>query len=213
MRTSPTSRLRRRRRLLAVATAGLALCIGVSVTSLAAWQQNIHVAADGGDKISSSLLKIELSLDGGTTWTTADITNSNTISFGSNAALLTPGDTVYASVLLRVAANSRPATVTLDGGSVTNTLIGVLRYGARLGVLKSDCNDTSFPTAGSVLVATGSLLTSGGGSPAFTLPAGAPGVAGTAKGVCLAVTLPSGVLSTVGGLDASPVWQFVATSA
>ena len=210
--TSPTAQRRRRRRLLALASAGLALCIGVSVTSLAAWQQSINVVPDSGNRIGSSLLRIELSLDGGTTWTTASVNGNGGLSFGSNASLLTPGDTVYASVLLRAAANSRGADVTLDGGSVTDTLIGVLRYGARIGVLQSQCNRTDFPSVGGVLVATDSLLTSGSSSAAFSLPAGSGGAPGAQVGVCLAVSLPNGVQSTVGGLTASPVWQFVATS-
>jgi hypothetical protein len=210
---SPTVQRRRRRRVLALATAGLALCIGVSVTSLAAWQQSIDVTANGGNKVGSSLLKIELSLDGGGSWTTASVNGNGSLSFGSNASLLTPGDTVYASVLLRAAAGSRGASVTLDGGSVTDSLIGVLRYAAKIGVLSSDCTSTGFPNVGSVLVATGSLLTSGSSSSGFAVPA-APSstVAGTPVGVCLAVSLPSGVASTVGGLNTSPVWQFVATS-
>jgi len=209
---SPTVQRRRRRRLLAVASAGLALCIGVSVTSLAAWQQSLTVAADGGNRIGSSLLKIELSLDGGGSWTSATVNGSGGLSFGSNASLLTPGDTVYASVLLRAATGSRGATVTLDGGSVTDALIGVLRYGARIGIASSSCNATGFPSVGNVLVATGSLLTAGSASSGFQVPAATATAPGASVGICLAVELPSTVQSTLGGLSTSPVWQFVATS-
>lgn len=210
--TSPTVQRRRRRRVLALATAGLALCIGVSVTSLAAWQQNINVTS-GANSIGASLLKIELSLDGGTTWTAVNVSGNNTISFAGNPSLLTPGDSTYASVLLRVAAGSRGANVTLNGGSVSDTLINVLRYSAKIGVTQANCTDSSYPNVGSVLVATNSLLTAGSSSSPFVLTPGSNATTpGDPIGVCLALALPSGVASTIGGLTTSPVWQFNATS-
>ena len=212
--TSPTVQRRRRRRLLAVATAGLALCIGVSVTSLAAWQQSITVAgSDGNGGFGSSLLKIELSLDGGTTWTAATVNANGRLNFGSNASLLTPGDTVYASVLLRAAAGSRGADVTLQGGTVgSDALLGALTYGARLGVVRADCNASSFPSAGQVLVNAGSVL-SAAAPASFSVPTPTTtGQPGAAVGVCLAVSLPSGAYSALGGLTTSPLWRFDATS-
>ena len=210
--TSPTVQRRRRRRVLALATAGLALCIGVSVTSLAAWQQNINVSS-GTNSIGSTLLKIELSLDGGGTWTTATVNSNGNLSFGSNASLLTPGDTVYASVLLRAAAGSRGANVSLSGGTVSDTLINVLTYAARSGIASANCTSSLFSTSGVSLVGPGSALTAGSGGTTFAVPAApSSSTAGTPVGVCLAVSLPSGVASTVGGLTTSPVWQFNATS-
>ena len=201
-----------RRRLLAVATAGLALCIGVSVTSLAAWQQNIQITP-GTNSIGSSLLKIELSLDGGTTWNTATVSSNGSLSFSGSPTLLTPGDTVYASVLLRAAAGSRGANVTLSGGALSDTLINALTYAARSGVPFASCNATSFASAGTTLVNAGSVLTAGSGSTAFGVPAApSSSTAGTPVGVCLGISLPSGVANTVGGLSTSPVWQFNATS-
>jgi hypothetical protein len=211
---SPTVQRRRRRRLLALATAGLALCIGVSVTSLAAWQQTINVAGGSGNGgFGSSLLKIELSLDGGTTWTSATVNANGSLNFGSNASLLTPGDTVYASVLLRAAAGSRAADVTLQGGSVgSDALLGALTYAARLNVLSADCKAVTFSSVGSTLVNLGSSLSSGAPS-SFQVPApAAAGQPGDPVGICLAVSLPNGVASTLGGLTASPVWRFDATS-
>jgi hypothetical protein len=207
--TSPTVQRRRRRRLLAIATAGLALCIGVSVTSLAAWQQNLNVGS-GTNGIGSSLLKIELSTDGGTTWTTASVGSSGTVSFSGSPTLLTPGDTVYASVLLRAGIGSRGANVTLSGGTVSDALINVLTYAAKTGL--ASCDSSSFTGGGVSLVGLGSALTSGSGSTSFAVPAATSTAAGTPVGVCLAVNLPSGVASTVGGLTTSPVWQFNATS-
>jgi hypothetical protein len=210
--TSPTVQRRRRRRVLALATAGLALCIGVSVTSLAAWQQSINVTP-GANAIGSSLLRIELSLDGGTSWNTVNVGSDNTIAFAGNPTLLTPGDTTYASVLLRAAAGSRGANVTLAGGSVSDVLVNVLRYSAKIGVARSDCSDANYPSAGSVLVATNTLLTSGASSAPFVLNPGPDATTpGLGVGVCLAVTLPLGVSPTLGGKAASPAWQFVATS-
>jgi hypothetical protein len=210
--TSPTVQRRRRRRVLALATAGLALCIGVSVTSLAAWQQQINVTP-GANAIGSSLLKIELSLDGGTTWNAVNVGSDNSIAFAGNPTLLTPGDTTYASVLLRVAAGSRGARVTLAGGSLSDVLVNVLRYSAKTGIAKADCNDTSYPSVGSVLVATNTLLTSGASSSPFVLDPGTTSTdAGPSVGICLAVSLPSGVSTALGGKFASPAWQFVATS-
>jgi hypothetical protein len=217
--TSPTVQLRRRRRLLALATAGLALCIGVSVTSLAAWQQNIQVTpGTGSNGIGSSLLKIEISLDGGTHWNAATVDTNGRLAFSTNSALLTPGDTIYASVLLRAARGSRGADVKLSGGAVSDTLITALRYAARTGVLSAQCNKTTLPTltdfmnAGNPLVGLDSVLSSGSGGTTFAVPAAPADTEGTAVGVCLAVTLPSGVPATLGGLTTSPVWQFDATS-
>ncbi|WP_375387472.1 hypothetical protein [uncultured Amnibacterium sp.] len=211
---SPTVARRRRRRLLAVGTAGLALCIGVSVTSLAAWQQNVEIAGgSNGGQLGSSLLKIELSLDGGTTWTAATVSSNGSLNFGSNASLLTPGDTVYASVLLRAAVGSRGADVKLSGGTVgSDVLLGALTYAARTGVVSADCKASTFASVGQTLVSPGSILSAGSGSTAFSVPAATSSAPGTAVGVCLAVSLPSGVASTVGGLTTSPVWRFDATS-
>ena len=175
--TSPTVQRRRRRRVLALATAGLALCIGVSVTSLAAWQQNISVSG-GANSIGSSLLKIELSLDGGTTWTTATVNSNGNLGFSGSPTLLTPGDTVYASVLLRAAAGSRAATVTLSGGAVTGTLVNALTDTARSGVPLLSCNSTSFAGVGTTLVGLGTALTSGSGTTGFSLDAERRGRAG-----------------------------------
>lgn len=213
--TSPTVRLRRRRRLLALASAGLALCVGVSVTSLAAWQQNIEVAGGNGNGglIGSSLLKLELSLDGGNSWNTASVGTNGNLNFGTGASILTPGDTVYASVLLRAAIGSRGATVKLQGGTVSDTLIGALTYAARTGVLSPSCNAVSFSSVGSTLVGLGTALTAGSGSTDFTVPAATSSAPGSAVGICLAVALPSGVSSTLGGLTTSPLWRFDATSA
>lgn len=208
--TSPTVQRRRRRRVLALATAGLALCIGVSVTSLAAWQQNINVTS-GADSIGSSLLKLEISLNG-TDWYTATVNSNGNLSFTGNAALLTPGDTVYAGVLVRAAAGSRGANVTLSGGAVSDTLINVLTYAAKSNVAWGNCNGTSWPSVGSTLVGLGSALTSGSGGTTFSVPAATSGLPGSAVGVCLAITLPVSVPNAVGGLSTSPVWQLNATS-
>ena len=209
--TSPTVQRRRRRRVLALATAGLALCIGVSVTSLAAWQQDIDVTS-GANGIGSSLLKIELSIDGGVNWTTASVSTSGTLSFSGTPTLLTPGDTVYASVLLRAAVGSRGANVALSGGAVTGTLISALTYAAKSNVPFLSCNANSFPNVGTALVNLNSALTSGSNGTTFSLPAATSSAPGTEVGVCLGISLPSGVATTLGGLSTSPVWAFNATS-
>jgi hypothetical protein len=210
--TSPTVQRRRRRRVLALATAGLALCIGISVTSLAAWQQNIEVSG-GSNSIGSSLLSIDLSLDGGAHWSTATVNSNGSLGFSGTPTLLTPGDTVYASVLLRASAGSRGATVKLSGGAVSDTLINALSYTAKSGVPLLSCNSTGFAGVGTTLVGLGTALTSGSGTTGFALdPAPSSTVAGTPVGVCLGITLPSGAANTLGGLSTSPVWQFNATS-
>lgn len=213
--TSPTVQRRRRRRLLAVATAGLALCIGVSVTSLAAWQQNLDLqGGSGGQDLKSSLLQIQLSLDGGSTWSDLGVQSNGSIDFGTNAALLTPGDTVYASVLLRAAAGSRAANVSLTGGSVvSNTLLSVLRYTARVGsaVAPANCQGPDISALGSALTSPGSLLSDGGSQP-FEVPAATANAPGAQVGLCFGVTLPVGVGTLFGNKTASPVWHLVATS-
>lgn len=208
--TSPTVQRRRRRRVLALATAGLALCIGVSVTSLAAWQQQVTIAT-GADGIGSSLLKLEISLDG-TNWSTATVNSNGNLSFTGNAALLTPGDTVYAGLLIRAAKGSRGADVTLKGGAVADALVNVLTYGAKSGVAWGNCTGTAWPSVGDTIVGLGSALTPGTGGTAFRVPAGTSNAAGTPVGVCLAITLPLGVPNVVGGLTTTPAWQFDATS-
>lgn len=210
--TSPTVQRRRRRRLLAIGTAGLALAIGISVTSLAAWQQQINVGT-ANNGIGSSLLSIQLSLDGGTTWTDATVSSNGSIGFDTDASLLTPGDTVYASVLLRAAVGSRGADVTLGGASIAaDVLLGALTYTASAGVTSAQCTTLSHPSVGQVLVATGSALSTGSGGTGFVVPAATANAAGTAVGVCLAVSLPTGVLSSIGGKNATPSWLFSATS-
>ncbi|RIX28279.1 hypothetical protein [Amnibacterium setariae] len=211
--TSPTAQRRRRRRLLALASAGLALCIGVSVTSLAAWQQSVNIAGDRGAGVGSSLLDIELSLDGGGHWTSVTATSTGSLRFDTDASLLTPGDTVYASVLLRAAVNSRGAKVKLNGGSLTSaTLLTVLRYAAKLNIGSADCKRTTFPSVGDVLVGADSLLSTSA-SAAFDVPAPTVvGDPGQPVGLCLAVSLPDTVSTVYGGLKATPVWRLDATS-
>lgn len=207
----------RRRRLLGLASLGLALSVGVGVTSLAAWQQHqvLQGTNDQGNQFTSTFLALQLSLDGGQTWNDLAVsgTGSTSVSFGTGAAALTPGDTVYASVLLRAKPGSRGADLALTGGSVgSNLLLGALTYAARFGVASADCTPVSFSSVGTALVNAGSALT----TPAtrgFRVPA-APvgGGAGTEVGVCLAVALPNGVLPNVGNTSAQPTWQFDATS-
>ncbi len=207
------TRARRRRRALAPLPA--ALTLGISVTSLAAWQQTVNVAgADNlGNPIGSTLLSIELSTDGGTTWTALSSGQNGQLNFGTNARLLAPGDSVYASVLLRAGVGSRGANVVLNGGSVgSDVLLGALTYGARTGVPSASCSAAGYSGAGTTPVGLGSALSSGSGSTAFAVPAATGSAPGTAVGICFALGLPLGVLNSVGGQSTSPVWHFVATS-
>ncbi len=116
-------------------------------------------------------------------------------------------------MLLRASAGSRGATVKLSGGTVSDTLINALSYTAKSGVPLLSCNSTSFTGVGTTLVGLGTALTSGSGTTGFILdPAPSSTVPGDPVGVCLGITLLSGVANTLGGLSTSPVWQFNATS-
>lgn len=203
----------RRRKVRALLAGGLVLGVGAAVT-LAAWTDNVF----GQAEFSAANWNVQGNFDG-TTWDEYDQTPGNpagSFSFSTGFDALSPGDTVYAPVSLRVGTGSTAggdydATVTLNGAvpsDVNAALTPLLTYTVVPNVPRTDCIAKNLVGGGTPIVAAGSALTAPGTS-SLTLPQ-----AGTEVPLCFAVTLPSTVAADQAAGKSTGVltWKFDATA-
>ncbi len=212
------------RRTLALLAGGLVLGVGAGATTLASWTDHESVWGGTGDTsttfggpgggLSSSLFNMQQSVDDGAHYVDSP-TVGGQLTFSTGAAALSPGTTTYAYVLLRTVTGSVGGTVTLGGATIAgdSTLAGALEYAARTDVgSHANCSASGFGGNGTVLVPAHTPLTTGSGSTTFHLAAATAAAPGTERGVCFAVSMPSGVSSTLSGRTMTPTWTFDALS-
>jgi hypothetical protein len=124
---------------------------------------------------------------------------------------LTPGDTVYAPIALRLEpGQTLAAGVTLNGATggspAGSALTNALRYSVTSGGTAAGC--AAGTPGGASVVTAGSTLTSGSSANAISLSAD-----GTPVQLCFAVTLPAGTPNTISGLNTGQlIWEFLGTS-
>jgi predicted ribosomally synthesized peptide with SipW-like signal peptide len=198
---------------------GLVLGVG-SAATLAAWTDTEWVwgGSGAGDNIATSVFELEQNTAGDTpVWVNEETAPGGQLSFGLGATDLTPGDTIYAHVQLRAAADSDAGTVTLDGAvdqvAPSDALFAALVYAANSGVTLANCNAAGFAT-GTTLVAAATPLTTGSGATSITVTAAPDAVTpGTPVDLCFAVTLPDiPANQALQGQEAQPAWAFQAIS-
>lgn len=189
------------RRLRAVLASGLVLGIGAAGT-LAAWNDSEH----GSATFTAGRFGIVGATDGATFSEHATAASPAVLSFQVPPTAMAPGTTTYALFSVRTLNPSVAGTVTLSAASANSTGLGqYLTYGVRT-ISGTACNATSF-SSGTVLVASGSPLTTGSAS-ALALQANA----GSQVNYCFAVTLPATAPNAAQGQTLTARWEFAATS-
>lgn len=201
----PSTRKRKVRALLA---GGLVLGVGAAIT-LAAWTDNVFGNSDFGTGTAQWNIEADFSAAGTGAWVEANVSPGDPFTFPATRLDLTPGDTVYAPIGLRLEpGQSLDAAVTLNGatgGATSPALRDALRYTVTQGGTASSC--TAGTPTGTALV-TNQPLTTGTAPNAITLDADS-----TRVDLCFAVTLPTGTPNTLAGLQTGQViWEFVGTS-
>lgn len=193
----------RRRKVSALLAAGLVLGLGATAT-LAAWNDSEFASGT----FSAGTFDLEGSTNG-ITWAQHDSGGAAaTLSFTVNPANLAPGDVVYAPFAVRLAANnSTDASLTVSAvtstGTVTNLTYTLVRTSS------ITCNAAAV-SGGTVVIASGTALTSIGTPVGWTQTKGSPqSSAGATQFVCFAVTAGSGLQQ---GQTGTSTWQFTATS-
>lgn len=200
---------RRSRKVRAMLAGGLVLGVG-AVMTLAVWNDSVFVNgvfATGSWNIQGNV-DPALGVPG---WQEYDTSPGGSLAFEVEAADLTPGDTVYAPVALRVDPDndSYDGLVTLEGAVLTGDLAlgNALVYEAKTDVAAAECNATDFAAAGDELVPPLSPLDTGSAPTDFTVLKTSVPVP-----VCFAVTLPATATATVQGMTTTAVWEFAAES-
>lgn len=198
----------RKRKIRALLAGGLVLGVGAAIT-LAAWTDNVFGNSDFATGDEAWNIEADFTPTGAGTWVEANVTPGDPFTFPATRLDLTPGDTVYAPIALRLEpGQDLDAAVTLNGatgGATDPALTAALRYSVTAGGTSTACTaGTPGPTA----VVTDSALTLGSAPNAITLDADA-----TPVNLCFAVTLPTGTSNTLSGLQTGQVvWEFTGTS-
>lgn len=204
----------RKRKVRALLAGGLVLGIGAAVT-LAAWTDNVWGTSEFSTGDTAWNLQGNFTADGAAAGWDEYATQpaAGTMLFPFPALQLTPGDTVFAPVGLRVEeANQYGAAVQLlgartDAGAVPTTgLTPRLTYSVSTISTASAC--TTGATVSGDIVPAGTALTAGTAPGAIPLPD-----TGAAVQLCFAVTLPSTEGLDAAGLTTGDLyWQFAGTS-
>lgn len=209
--TDQVQKSNRKRKVRALLAGGLVLGVGAAIT-LAAWTDNVFGNSDFATGAAGWNIQASFSTTATPNWVESDASPGTPFGFPVARLNLTPGDTVYAPIALRLQnAQTLDAAVTLNG-AVTGTPAGwaplqaALRYSVTSGGTAEGC--AAGTPGGTSVVAAGTPLTTGSAPNAITLPA-----AGTPVQLCYAVTLPTGSpLDLAGRNTGQLIWQFVGTS-
>ncbi|SNS68325.1 SipW-dependent-type signal peptide-containing protein [Rhodococcoides kyotonense] len=200
----------RKRKIRALLAGGLVLGVGAAIT-LAAWTDNVFGNSDFATGDDTWNIQASFSGTATPTWVESDVSPGQTFGFPAPRLNLTPSDTVYAPIALRLEpGQTLGAAVTLNGatgGSPAGAaLTSALRYSVTSGGTAAGC--AAGTPGGTTVVAAASTLTTGSAADAITLAAD-----GTPVQLCFAVTLPAGTPNTISGLNTGQlIWQFVGTS-
>jgi hypothetical protein len=211
--------LARRRKIAAVAAAGVVALAGATVTSLASWLDEEWVTAgvNGTSGIASSSFEIQqhVATDTVTLWHDRETGPGGVVDFGSLASSLSPGVSVVGYVSLRATQGSVAGTLTLEpapGNASSGALGTALRYSAWLHDTSATCTDSTYASGAISQLVDDQALTVGSGATTFALAAGTSVAAGDDQTVCFRLTLPSGSSDTLQGQTASVGWYFDAVS-
>lgn len=209
--TDQVQKSNRKRKIRALLAGGLVLGVGAAIT-LAAWTDNVFGNSDFATGDAAWNIQASFSTTDTPNWVEADVSPGEPFGFPVGRLNLTPGETVYAPIALRLQnAQTLNAAVTLDGAvpgtpAGSAALTAALTYSVTSGGTAEGC--TAGTPGGTSVVAPGSALTTGSAPSAITLLA-----AGTPVQLCYAVTLPAGSPLDLAGLNTGQlVWQFVGTS-
>lgn len=200
----------RKRKIRALLAGGLVLGVGAAIT-LAAWTDNVFGNSDFATGDDSWNIQASFSSTATPSWVESDVSPGEPFGFPAPRLNLTPGDTVYAPIALRLEpGQALNAAVTLDGATggapAGAALTSALRYTVTSGGTATGC--AAGTPGGTTVVPAASALTAGSAANAISLVA-----AGTPVQLCFAVTLPAGTPNTVSGLNTGQlIWQFVGTS-
>lgn len=219
-----------RRKLFAIAAAGLVLGVGGTMT-LAAWVDTEWVfgGVDGGQDpdtpgVGTSTFVVEqnpTSPFSGTGWLENATNPGSPLVFSGSPLALSPGDVTYAPVALRTTADSVSGTVdpqvaVAAAGVATDDDPGELwaALELRVGVADLDdsdpapaCNATTMGDATYAIIATGVGL-----STAITGGQSLEAASGNILHYCFEITLPDDAPNTLQGRTVAPAWQFISES-
>ncbi|QCR44406.1 acyl-CoA dehydrogenase [Curtobacterium sp. SGAir0471] len=215
-----------RRTKVAALVAGGALVVGGVGYTLASWTDTEWVFGGngtGGPGIATSTFEVEQNVTGAldTGWTQAETAPGQEMTFTPDAIALSPGDTTYASVVLRTTQDSIAGTVRLSAVRSMPVASGPANAGLLWEALdvrvaatapQTACAASTFATA--TVVADGPLATS------VASTAQRLGAANTSpQRYCFEISLPqtprmpTGVpVEALQGLAVTPAWEFSAES-
>lgn len=200
----------RKRKVRALLAGGLVLGVGAAIT-LAAWTDNVFGNSDFATGDDTWNIEANFSSTDPDAWVESDVSPGDPFGFPVQRLDLTPGDTVYAPIALRLEpGQTLNAAVTLNGATggapLGIPLRDALRYTVTSGGTAAGCA-AGTPGATTVVPAA-SALTAGSATNAISLLADA-----TPVQLCFAVTLPAGTPNTISGLNTGQlIWEFVGTS-
>ncbi|KTR43300.1 hypothetical protein NS263_00495 [Curtobacterium oceanosedimentum] len=216
-----------RRTRVAALVAGGALVVGGVGYTLASWTDTEWVFGGngtGGPGIATSTFEVEQNVTGAldTGWTQAEDAPGQEMTFTPDAIALSPGDSTYASVVLRTTQDSIAGNVKLlkaesvevisDPTTPGQLLWNALDVRVAATAQGAPCNVSTF-TAGTV-IASGPLATSAASASQRLEAAGA-----SRQQYCFEIALPetprlpTGVpVGALQGLAVTPAWEFFAES-
>ena len=209
-----------RGKVFALLSGGLILGLGATAT-LASWNDSEWV--NGGVDASTSgviLSTFQVQQNRGTGWSDFDTTPGGSHAFTAPTTGLTPGDAAYTQVSLRTTSDSIAGTVELQAGAADTSgafpaTDSALWSALRLRVVVTTgapgaCALASFAPGATFVVgdATSGVAMSTAGSLTRSLSA----AGANQQNYCFQLLLPTGSSSSLMGMEASPVWQFVSTS-
>ncbi|PZE27911.1 acyl-CoA dehydrogenase [Curtobacterium sp. MCBD17_028] len=218
------ARAARRTKFFAVAAGG-ALVLGGLGYTLASWTDTEWVfggtGTDDAPAVGTSQFEVEQSVTApfvdaaSATWTNDAAEPGGSMRFSMPSMSLSPGDTTYASVVLRTTSDSVAGDVALQHAiaapdtaldqDLWNALTVRVTATPQAGAA---CDATAFTGAADVIAsgALGSAQDATGATQHLTAQSG------SLEQYCFAVTLPTGSPDSLQGLSVTPAWQFASTS-
>lgn len=227
-RTRTTSTRSRRGKIMAILAGGAVIGLGTTAT-LAAWTDTEWVFggnADGtGPGVGTSAFEVEQNVDAAVTDAgfVQDETNpGQSLTFGTAALSLAPGDSVFAPVALRTVTDSVAGALTLEPAVAAAGITAVDADGLLWSALdvRVWVSETAFTCDATTSAATADLVTEG----ALSAPAAATTQQLGASGAniqhyCVEITLPEPTtaqeiidMAALQGRTVAPAWEFSAVS-
>ncbi|WP_187977771.1 SipW-dependent-type signal peptide-containing protein [Mycetocola sp. JXN-3] len=188
-------------RLRALLAGGLVLGVGGTLT-LAAWTDQEVVQAT----FTAGTFDLVGSADG-TTFSSHLAGSPAPLTFAPVSTAMLPGQTVYSAFSVKTAPGSTSALVTPTAAGTNNTGLGAyLTYQLVRVTARTSCTAAGI-SSGTVVVAAGSPLTTGGTEQLAVSGAGAQTV-----NYCFAITLPTTAPNAAQGMTLNATWTFAGTA-